>query len=47
MYQYYDVAPFDPKSERAQYGNNQKGGKDKKGKNSRENGKGEKGRGGY
>ncbi len=47
VHQRHDVAPFDPKSRRAQYGNSQRGGEDGKGKRSGENGKGERGGGGH
>ncbi len=43
VYQRHDVAPFSPKSGRAQYGNSQRGGEDGKGKRGRENEKGERG----
>ena len=43
----HDIAPFGPKSGRAQYGESQKGGEDGKDKRGRENGRGERGGRGY
>ncbi len=47
MHQRYMVAPFSPRSWRAQYENGQMGRKDGKGKRGKKNGKGERGGGDY
>lgn len=47
VHQCYDIAYFSLKSKRTQYGNNQRGGEDRKSKQSGENGKGKRGKRGY
>ena len=47
MYKRHDIAPLDPRSGRAQYGEGQRGGEDGKDKRGGENGRGEMGGGGH
>ena len=47
VYKCHDVAPLSPKSGRAQYGEDQRGGEDGKDKRGGENGRGKRGGGGH